>query len=158
MIRAIIAVDKNRGMADDNGIPWNIPGDQKYFVDHLQSGTILMGYNTYDELSEPFGSTDNFVATSSTEQLRPGFIAISDAREFLEGATNGEVWNIGGADLLNSTLDLIDELYVTLVEGDYQTTKFIDDYSKIFTKVSESLPITENSTRYRYQIWHKNPT
>lgn len=154
MIRGIVAIDQKRGMANEQGIPWDIPGDKKYFVDSLQTGLILMGYGTYLEVKKPFGSQDNYVATGRGEELRQGFIKVADARQFLTQATDN-VWNIGGPGLLTQTIDLVDELYITQLQADFNCTKFLPEFHDQFILKSESNPITENNITYTYQIWNK---
>lgn len=155
MIRCIVAIDDKRGMANEQGIPWKIPGDQKYFVDSLETDLTLMGYGTYLEVKKPFGHHDNYVATARHEKLRKGFIKVSDARQFLSHATE-DVWNIGGAGLLGQTIDLIDELYITQLEGDFGCTKFFPEFKEEFRLATESRPITENGITYRFQVWRRN--
>jgi dihydrofolate reductase len=153
-MRGLVAIDSKRGMADDNGIPWNIPGDQSYFVDKLQTGLVLMGFGTYEEVEKPFGSRDNYVATRRVEPLRGGFIPINDVSK-LKSSTSEDIWNIGGPGLLNSTMDLLDEIYITQLEGDFNCTKFLHEYKDKFKLKSESKPIRENGISYVYQVWVK---
>lgn len=116
MIRGIVAIDEKRGMAGDHGIPWDIPGDKKYFVDSLQSGLVLMGYNTYLEVKRPFGGHTNYVATTKKEELRNGFVSVTNVSDFLSSAKD-DVWNIGGVNLLASTIQLLDKLYYYSTRG-----------------------------------------
>jgi dihydrofolate reductase len=157
MIRAIVAVDDERGMANDQGIPWQgrVPTDAAYFRDSVASGgVILMGHGTYDELSKPLAGGQNYVATRRAEPLREGFIAVADARAFLE-QTGEDVWNIGGAALFAATLDLNDELYVTKLQGTFDCTKFFPPYEDMFELADESPPITEDGITYTFCVYRK---
>jgi dihydrofolate reductase len=155
MIRTIVAIDSERGMANEQGIPWTLSGDQNYFVEHTQTGAVLMGYGTYREVEKPFGPHENFVATTRGEPLREGFITVDDARAWL-AAQPGDVWDIGGPGLLHTTFDLIDELYITQLEGSFGCTKFFPEFHGQFTITWQSDPITENGITYRYQVWRRN--
>ncbi len=155
MKRGIVAIDTNRGLADDEGIPWKIPGDLRYFRDKTRGHAVLMGYGTYADLDSPLVDRTNYVATHRDEDLRDGFTKVSDPREFLQNY-QGDVWNIGGAALLASTLDLLDELYVTQIQQDWHTTKIIPEFQDDFTLVSESETKVENGTPYTFQIWKHN--
>jgi len=156
MIKALVAIDEKRGMANEHGIPWQgkIPTDNKYYHDSISTGTLIMGYGMYVEVSKPYPGGTNYVATNSDEPLREGFAAVKDARKFLQEATD-DVWNLGGPGLIASTLDLIDELYITQLEGDFNCTKFLPEYEQDFEKVSESEPVTENDITYRFTVWHR---
>ena len=158
MIRFIAAIDSQRGIADEHGIPWQglVPSDIAYYRKQVSTGTILMGSGLYKELSKPYADSINYVATRDNQPLREGFEAVTDARVFLASRPKEElVWNLGGALLYESTFDLADELYLTLLEGDFNCTKFFPAYENQFELVSESEPITENGITFRFTIWKR---
>lgn len=157
MIRAIVAIDEKRGLADEHGIPWQgrIPTDVKYYHDKIKSGIILMGLGLYKELSKPYEGGINYVATRDPDTpLKPGFKVVTDARKFIQEA-KGDVWNTGGAVLFESTFDLLDELYITQLEGDFGCKKFFPEYQQKFSKISESDPITEGGITFTFQVWRR---
>lgn len=155
MNRAIIAIDDKRGLADEKGIPWDLLTDRRYYRAKLCSGLVLMGYSTYILLRGPMDGRDNYVATRQGGKLRPGFIAVKDARQFLQNAQQ-DVWNIGGAGLITTTLDLMDQLFITRVEGDFHCTKFIPPFEKNFVLVDQSPTKEENGTKFRFEIWQSD--
>jgi dihydrofolate reductase len=157
MIRFIAAIDNKRGIANDHGLPWQgrLPSDVEYYHDKIKNGTLLMGYGLYKELSKPYPGGVNYVAVGeSDETLREGFAPVHDAREFFT-QTNGDIWNLGGALLFESTLDLADELYITQLEGDFQCTKFFPSFEKDFLRISQGEPITENGITFRFEVWKR---
>jgi len=156
MIRFIAAVDKKLGLADEHGIPWQgkTPGDVQYFRSKTLGGNLLMGYGFYKELNKPLPERRNIVASSSEEDLRPGFEKVSDARKFLLD-TKQDVWVGGGAGLFASTLDLADELYLTRIDDDFHCTKFFPKFEDKFILKNESESVTENGITYRFQVWSK---
>jgi len=157
MIRAIVAIDERRGMADDHGIPWRekVPKEIAYFREQTSKGDILMGYGTYVEFKKPFHEHVNYVATNKDEKLREGFEPIKDARDFLKNYSGELIWNIGGAGLLEHTLDLHDELYITQLKGDFHCTKFFPEYKDKFEMASAGDWITENGVTYRFEVWKR---
>lgn len=157
MIRAIVAIDEKRGMADDHGIPWRekVPNEIAYFRKQTSTGDILMGYGTYIEFTKPFHNHLNYVATNKDEQLREGFQKVEDAREFMKNYKSDLLWNIGGAGLLDHTLDLHDELYISQLKGDFDCTKFFPEYKDKFELAQADDWITENGVTYRFEIWKK---
>lgn len=154
MINAVVAIDEKRGLADDNGIPWDVPTDAKYFVDKIKPGMVLMGYGTYVEVEKPFHGRTNYVATTKQETLRPGFEAVHDVNAFLDAATE-DVWVIGGAGLFAATLDRIDIFYVTEIGGDFNSTKFLPEFGAKFKLVASSDKMIENGTTFQYQTWQR---
>lgn len=154
MIRFIAAIDQKQGIADDNGIPWQgkIPGDVQHFRFQIKTGTKLMGYGVYTEISRPYPGGINYVASTRDQDLREGFSLVKDARQFLAEA-KGDTWNLGGAMLFASTIDLADELYITQLDQDFRCTKFFPKFKDDFILKWESQPVTENSITYSFQIW-----
>lgn len=158
MIRAIVAIDAKRGIADDHGIPWQgkIPSDVKYYRSKVKDGIAVMGYGLYLELSKPYPGVKNYVAMGNIkEQLREGFIAIhGDAHKFIEECSE-DVWNLGGAGLFSSTFDLNQEVYITQLNRDFHCTKFFPETKDKFDLVEESEPLTENEITFTFQKWQK---
>lgn len=113
-----------------------------------------MGYGTYLEVKSPFGPHDNYVATARGEPLREGFATVEDAGAWLAAQT-GDVWNIGGPGLLSTTLDFVDELYITQLDGDFGCTKFMPEFMHQFSLAWQSDPLTENGINYQYQVWKR---
>lgn len=158
MIRFIAAIDAKRGIADDNGIPWQgkIPGDVAYYRQQVADhpGKILMGYGLYKELEKPYPGGINYVANLDDVDLRPGFELVKDARVF-QANVDGDVWNLGGAALFTATLDQADELYITQLQDDFHCTKFFPEFHDQFRLQSETKPMTENGITYTFQVWVK---
>jgi|SRR5665213_417182 len=154
MIRFIAAIDSKLGMANDQGIPWQgkVPSDVAYFRDKTVGSVVLMGYGTYKEFSSPLPERTNVVASSKDVSLSPGFQLTNDARQFLLSAT-GDIWVIGGPGLFAQTLDLVNELYLTRIEGDFGCTKFFPEFIDMFEEVSSTEPITENGISLHFEIW-----
>ncbi len=155
MIRFVAAIDEKRGIADDGGIPWDLPTDRKYFVDQTKNGVILMGYATYLEFKKPMHQTPNYVTSRSNKKLKPGFELVIDIPAFLKEHEGEIINNIGGAGLFTSTLQFADELVFTLVHADFNCTKFFPPYEKDFELVSKSEPMTENGTTFHYENWKR---
>ncbi len=156
MIRFIAAIDSKKGLADDHGIPWQgkIPGDVAQFRNKTIHGVVMMGAGWYKEQIKPLPERCNIVATSSSEELRPGFEKVTDAHTFLEN-TKEDIWVGGGAGLFASTLDLADELHLTRINKDFKCTKFFPEFEDKFKLKFESKPTTENNITYHFETWVK---
>ena len=151
----VAAIDEERGLADDHGIPWlgKIPTDVRHYHAEIDGGNILMGYGTYIELAKPFPGR-NLVATNKPEPLRPGFELVTDARKFLHDSTE-DVWIFGGAGLFASTFDLATDLHLTRLEGDFHCTKFFPEFEDAFTLTSQSEPMAQNGITFRFETWRR---
>ncbi len=160
-----MVIDAKRGLANERGLPWHLPGDLAYYRERTKAGPIIMGYHTYQEQKVPLGHGTNyvFVVSGRPAKLRPGFVAVHDLAQFLNnyrgasspGSPKGDIWNIGGARLFAQTMDMADELYITLIDGDFNCTKFFPEYEADFELAGESQPQVENGTEYRFTTWRR---
>lgn len=155
MIRFIAAIDEKRGIADDKGIPWDLPTDRKYFRDQTKTGLVLMGYGTYIEFDKPMHHVPNYVASSVDRQLMPGFELVKDVPAFYKQHEGETINNIGGAGVFTSTLEYADELVLTLIHADFHCTKFFPPYEELFELISKEEPITENGITFHYENWKR---
>ena len=157
MIRFIAAIDSKRGMADDKGIPWDLPTDKVYYRNRIRSGVVLMGMGTYNEVKVAQSGKIQLVATRNEVKLRPGFKAVADARKFLGNARSRDedIWVIGGPGLFATTLELAEELYLTLIEQDFHCTKFFPEYQNLFELAGQGDQQTENGVKFRFTTWRR---
>ncbi|HUP26396.1 MAG TPA: dihydrofolate reductase [Candidatus Limnocylindrales bacterium] len=156
MIRFIAALDSKRGIANEQGIPWQgkIPADVKYYHQKIKGAATIMGYGMYTELSKPLVNPTNFVASQRGVKLRDGFLLVEDATEFLQ-KTQEDVWVLGGAALFASTLDLADELYLTQLHADFDCTKFFPIFQPGFTLVQKGADLTQNGITFHFEVWKR---
>jgi dihydrofolate reductase len=143
MLRSIAALDAKRGLATDTGIPWDVPADRQYFRRTTSGATVLMGYRTYEEFAEPMSDRKNFVATSRHTTVRPGFTTVADVGGFVRAHGDEDIWIIGGAALFTQTIELVEELYLTRIDGDFHCTKFFPVFDDRFrlTSSKQSPPV-----------------
>ncbi len=158
MIRLIAAMDNDRGIAGEHGIPWQgkIPTDTKYFRAETAEGAIVMGFRTYEELSDPLHDRKNFVVSRpGTSSLRPGFVVVPDLDEFLHQHSHELVWVIGGAVVFERSMSLEDELFITQLDAEFVCTKFFPEYESHFVLVNDLGRHSENGISFRFEIWHR---
>ena len=129
MIKAILAHDAYWGIGKDGDLPWpKNPDDLKWFKESTSGSTIVMGRSTWESLPfKPLPNRHNVVVSSKMkteygiEVLRPD---IYKSRMNVM-SQHEDVWIIGGAQLLESSLDIIDEIWLNNVDGDYQCDTFL---------------------------------
>ncbi len=152
MIRCIAAIDNKRGLATDDGIPWDLPSDRKYFKNQTKNSWLLIGWRTYQSLAAPLTGRRNFVLSNNFEPLRPGFELAEDVSGFLQQATS-DVWIIGGGALFAQTIQYAEELYLTRVAGDFHCTKFFPNFKAGFHLAQQSEPQFQNGQQFCFEIY-----
>ncbi|MHB1865185.1 MAG: dihydrofolate reductase [Candidatus Saccharimonadales bacterium] len=152
MIRLIAAIDSKRGIAKGGHIPWDLPSDQERFrsLTLSQGANVLMGSTTYSQMSSSYIKERNsFVASRENTQL-PNATLVLDINKFISDF-NGDLWIIGGALVYDATIALANELYLTVINANFNCDKFFPDYSN-FTLKSSDGPHIENGLSFNYQL------
>jgi dihydrofolate reductase len=125
MLSIIVAMDLNNLIGRNNDMPWHYPEDLKYFHNVTVNKTVLMGYNTFlsitNRIKGVLPKRISYVLTSRKE-LPYGATPVHDLSSFLSVHKDEEVFVIGGRQVYESTINLVDYLYVTRInkvfEGD----------------------------------------
>lgn len=127
-VSIIAALDKNRGIGKDGGIPWRIPGELKRFRDITMGHPIVMGRRTHESIGRTLPGRLNVVITSDEDyQADEGAVVAHSMEGALEiaGKEKGdEVFIIGGGQIYDQVLDKADRLYLTLLPGEYDADVF----------------------------------
>lgn len=130
MIRAILAHDAFWGIGKDGGLPWPKNSDDlKWFKESTQGGVVVMGRKTWESLPvKPLPGRTNAIVTTQPIENALGNIVV-DINRLLEILPKmnytQNVWIIGGAQLLTSTLGIIDEIWLNNVGGNYDCDTFL---------------------------------
>ena len=118
IISIIAAMDKNRLIGSDNGLPWHLPADFKHFKEVTLGKPVLMGRKTFESIGRPLPGRKNIVIS------RSGFSAdgidvvdsIDAGLELVEDAE--EVMIIGGANIYEQMISRAEKMYLTFVDAD----------------------------------------
>ena len=160
MIKAIASVDEKLGIAapgnEPYNIPWRTPEDLQHFRQLTMGGIVLMGRETYNTLQAPLPGRRNVVASHTAQVLRSGFELETDVAAFLQREASKDVWIIGGAALLSSTLPYCDELHLTHVQGDFHCDRFFPDFADRFTLKDQSDWLHGGGLTFRFATYIKN--
>lgn len=129
MIRAILAHDAYWGIGKAGTLPWpHNPDDLKWFKESTAGSAVVMGRKTWESLPrKPLPNRKNIVV-SNTMKLQPDVEVVqSDIYKSRLATINytENVWIIGGAKLLEDSLDIIDELWLNDVGSDYDCDTFL---------------------------------
>ena len=105
------------------GLPWRLPDDLRHFKELTVDHTVIMGRKTFEEIKRPLDNRRNVVITRNKEFRAHGVTVVPSLKEALAlGATEDEVFVIGGGEIFAKALPLADRIYLTLVhaqvEGD----------------------------------------
>lgn len=118
LLSLVVAMTQNRVIGRDNGLPWHLPDDLKFFKRITLGKPILMGRNTFESIGRPLPGRYNIVITHNPDYRAEGCTIVYSLEKALEAAKPAqEVMVIGGASLYRQSLPMADRIYLTLIQA-----------------------------------------
>ena len=161
MIRAILACDDNWGIGKDNGLPWPYnSADLKWFKECTMGDVVVMGRKTWESLPvHPLPGRVNYVI-ASPENITPGYHTRFTSKnlprallaEVARFSTEQDFWIIGGAQLFESCLSVIDEIWLSRINGTFDCDVALPE---ALIKEKFLLSAAEPNTDIRVEKWKK---
>jgi len=145
-VAMMLAMDKNKLIGKDNGMPWHIPGEQAYFASVTMGKPIIMGRKTYESIGRPLPGRPNFVVTRNPEWQAEGVQVFPSLDAAIEGGIQfyadtkpdstrvdktsepPEVMIIGGAGLCREAMPQTRRIYLTLIDNEYEGDIWFDSF------------------------------
>ena len=154
---AIAAMDEGRVIGADNGLPWHLPADLKRFSECTSGNVVLMGRKTYESLPDkyrPLPNRINVVLSREIQSLAypPEVLLYSDplvAITALRQSYDEDIWVIGGGEIYRHTLELWDEVYLTVVKGRYNGDTYFPVFENNFREVAREDHADFSFLRYK---------
>ena len=160
MIKAILACDNGGGVSKDGTIPWpKNTKDLSWFKKNTTNNVVVMGSKTWTDplMPWPLPNRVNVLATTK-EQEHPGAdkyvcgdLGI-ELKKLKEEHPNKTIWVIGGPNVIEQTIDSIEEFYLSRIPGEYSCDGFLS------LSLIESLfekTWSEKHKSVEFQIWKK---
>jgi len=127
-ISIIVAIAQNNAIGKDNQLLWHIPADLKRFKKLTTGHTIVMGKRTFYSLPiRPLPNRRSIVITDiDGEEIEGCTMAysIEDAIEKMD--SEKENFIIGGGMVYKQFLHLAQQLYLTIVQKDFDADTFLE--------------------------------
>jgi dihydrofolate reductase len=139
-VSIIAAIDEKRGIGKHGKLPWHISADLQRFKKLTFGHTIIMGRRTFQSIGHPLIGRKNIILTRNLSFYSMGClisISIKEALQMAKDAGEDEVFIIGGADIFDQGIQFADQLYLTIIQGDFGADVFFPDYSLFTRKIIE---------------------
>jgi len=151
----IVAMDEKRGIGKNGDLLFRISEDFKRMNAITRGHPLVMGRNTFESIKRRLGDGRvSIVVTHDPERVKKiSFYSpeVQIASSLIEGiklakqcSGSEEIFIFGGGQIFEEAMEknLVDKLYLTVVEGDFGADTFFPDYSEfkkvIFEKEGES--------------------
>ena len=124
----IVAMDRNRLIGSNGHLPWDRPEDLCLFRQLTEGNTVIMGHGTFSSLGSPLANRHNLVISRTLEKRDD----LSICRSFSEALTmarqfNRPVFFIGGRTVYQLALEIVDQLHISWIEGDFSGDCYFPD-------------------------------
>jgi dihydrofolate reductase len=120
---------KRRLIGYNNALPWYLPADLKHFRAITMGKPIIMGRKTYESIGRPLPGRLNIVLSRNAKLSLPGCQVLHDFDELLAFTqAYEESVVIGGSSVYKLLLPMVQRLYVTWVDGEFQGDSYFPDY------------------------------
>ncbi len=128
MISIIVAMDRNRLIGSNNGLPWRLPADLKHFKAITLGKPVIMGRKTYESIGRPLPERQNIVVSRTAGFSAPGCTAVTSADAALDAAGDvPEIMVIGGAQLYTQLLPQVQRIYLTQIDAAFDGDAWFPD-------------------------------
>ena len=164
-MKIIVAFCNNhQGIGYENGIPWTLKSDMKYFkriTIGAGNNAVIMGSNTLrsipykDDFYNRLPKRDNLIL--STTLKHPNVFSNKESiKSHCDKKGYDDVWIIGGGKVYEEFMDEVDEIYVTRVWNSYVCDVFFPEISFDFALKYRSDVMVESDITYIYEIYERS--
>jgi len=128
-ISFIFAMDTQQAIGLNNQMPWRLPADQAYFRRTTMEHTVVMGRKTYESMgNKPLTGRNNVILTRNPEFTAEGCIVLHTVEEVIARYGTEETFVIGGAEIYQLFMPLVDRMYITLIEHEFAADTFFPEF------------------------------
>ncbi len=153
MTTIVVAMGEKNEIGFENQLLWHLPKDLKHFKDLTSGHPIIMGRKTYESIGKPLPNRTNIVVSRKKDWFEEGILIVGSIKEAVKFAKkiDEEVFIIGGGNIYEQTMEVVDRLEVTLVKADLNAdTYFPKIDAKVWKKVDEVCHEKDEKNQYDF--------
>lgn len=156
MIKLIVAISKNRVIGDSNKLIWHLPADLKRFKEITGGHSIVMGRKTYESIGRPLPNRRNIIITRDNSYEVEGCEIVNSIDEALL-LTGSDCFIIGGGEIYKQTLNIADQIYMTVVDEEFEGDTTFPELSTewYISSTEEYLADEKNPYNYSFLLYEK---
>lgn len=163
LLSIIVAASTNNVIGANNGLPWNLPVDMRFFKNTTWGLPVIMGRKTFESMDNiALPGRTNIVITRQEDWTAEGAVVVSNFKDAVfvaKEADTREVFVIGGGEIFKETIKKADRIYLTrvhtIVDGDVFFPEL--DEKKWKLKSNRDCFIDDkHQFNYSFQLWEKD--
>lgn len=160
MLSLIVAISDNHVIGRDGQLPWHLSADLKRFKNLTMGHHIIMGRKTFDSIGRLLPGRTSIVLTRQADWSVDGVLTAADLETArLLAGDDEETFIIGGSQLYQLALPMVERLYVTQVHA----TVAGDTHFPAITTAEwqlqdqqDHLADEKNDHDYSFMIYHRD--
>lgn len=155
----IAAMDRNRLIGSNNQLPWHLPADLAHFKQITMGKPIVMGRKTYESIGRPLPGRTNIVLSRSGFKAQGIEVVSSICEAVAMAATAEELVVIGGGSIYEMVIDVVDQMHLTVVEGEFTGDAWFpvfDDKQWVISSEEKYFADEKNQYDYSYLTYDRN--
>lgn len=153
----IAAIGKNNELGYKNDLIWHLPDDLKFFKEKTTGKTIVMGYNTFLSLPKLLPNRKHIVLSTDKLDIKDvtSFTNLDELIKFIK-EIDEEVFIIGGASIYKQFINLVDKMYLTEVESEFEKADvYFPNFNKNEWERVELLENENNNIKFKHIEYRK---
>ncbi|MFH0943006.1 MAG: dihydrofolate reductase [Candidatus Beckwithbacteria bacterium] len=169
-VSLIVAHDNKLGIGANNRLLWNITKDLDRFRQITLGHPVIMGRKTFQSIGRPLPDRTNIIITRTQPSVPHSVHSVPDRHSdpernvkithslkeaivLAKSIDKTEIFIIGGGEIYRQAMaeNLVDRLYITHVQGDFQADTFFPSYSHFKTLISKTSD-SENQYQFEYKV------
>ena len=117
-IHAIVAIASDGAIGRQGDLLCYLPADMRHFKQVTMGHSIIMGRKTFESFPRrPLPGRQNIVITRSADWQYPGVTVVHGLEDAIAAAQTDVVFIIGGAQVYEQALPLVDVLHLTRIHA-----------------------------------------
>jgi dihydrofolate reductase len=156
VISAIVAVAKNGVIGKEGQMPWYLPAELAHFKKLTMGHPIIMGRITHESIGRALPGRTNIVITRSKGYRAKGckvagsFDRAVEMAKRAEGAD--EIFIIGGEQIYQKAMPLLNRIYLTKVYADVEGDKFFYYNPREWRQVARKMHYADDKNHYDFEF------
>ena len=159
ILSVIVAMAHNRVIGLNNQMPWHLPADLAWFKKNTLNKPVIMGRKTFESIGRPLPNRHNIVISRQIEPTDNKISNVSwvksidEAISLAQKQQPDEVFIIGGGNIYQQVLPLIERLYLTHIDAELQGDTYFPDYlSEQWQVIYQEDHQADEKNSYPYQF------
>lgn len=131
IVSLVVAMDRNRLIGRDNGLPWHLPADLKHFKAVTLGKPVVMGRKTHESIGRPLPGRRNIVISRDPGYQAPGCEVFTGLKAALAALTDTEeVAVIGGTQIFTQVLPVANKMHLTVIDDAFEGDAWFPAYDE----------------------------